>query len=703
MANILDLTAPEHTTIESYLNYDEDYVVRITCDEGYKFDNAPTLNYHYGMDKTLPFYLSNNDTVATSGAFYTSEEEAKQLTITNLNISGGGMAWTGEVKNNIPNTTDESKFNESKNYWDLNISANSGFRMAENAVATYEDTNGDFLRATLQMNGAKSRVTARITNNVDGNTVFEVNGATVDADALDLTNGVANTTVNTVKNSTGNYTITLTCNDGYKFDGIPKFAYTDDYGDYYNSNMTVSADGKTATITVTDIDPSGSCATSGNTIADTVTDVTVVNNIENTTEAHTFDGGTVTITVQSANYPRYRFISPKATFTASNGDEVSKYLDVTVNKLNSTATTVIEDIDPTKPITLTGKFVNVVHVETSLSNCTPTHDLPEWYENGETVNITLTANEGTEFNKIPSLGYTDEKGNPVTIPFTVSADKKTASVSHGLPSYEVSSITVYGEAEPVTVIGTNYGSINVYRVTLDELDQFAKKRFFRVVDEATGQYETIDLGQYVNRIKRIYAAIPTASTDVIKCGNYNTEIQVLAPSTDTVTLDFGTLTVPEYNGDNTDYESEITVFLPFRGFVTLPSDYVGKEVNLTYVINVITANGVAILSHNGVNFMVEAITPNNDLIYRTTVEELRLIGDGNWNELLYYGIEPFVNVKWFTSANRNDRNSDNARVVIGTTRGFNRFTEPTVISTLEMLSDEQSAIYDALQRGIYVE
>ena len=82
------------------------------------------------------------------------------------------------------------------------------------------------------------------------------------------------------------------------------------------------------------------------------------------------------------------------------------------------------------------------------------------------------------------------------------------------------------------------------------------------------------------------------STDVIRCGNYNTGVSCRQPATDKITLDFGAAVVPAHNEDNTDYESEIQIFLPFAGFVNLNNAYAGKTIALQYVINVVTGNGL---------------------------------------------------------------------------------------------------------------
>ena len=159
--------------------------------------------------------------------------------------------------------------------------------------------------------------------------------------------------------------------------------------------------------------------------------------------------------------------------------------------------------------------------------------------------------------------------------------------------------------------------------------------------------------------------------------------------------------MPAPNGDITDYESDIKIFIPFNGFVSLPNDYVGEQINLQIDINVLTGDGVARLINNGVLFQVVEIRPSSDILYRTSTD-LTLIGNDDWNETLSYGIEPFIYCKYFTSKNNNGRNTDIKRGVISSFNGFNTFEDVTIISADNMLTYEQQAIYDALERGIYI-
>ena len=65
------------------------------------------------------------------------------------------------------------------------------------------------------------------------------------------------------------------------------------------------------------------------------------------------------------------------------------------------------------------------------------------------------------------------------------------------------------------------------------------------------------MGQYVNRIKRIFATVPAGGEDVLKCGNYNTEIKVKYPDSDVMLLDFGNVELTGANGNNEDFNAQV--------------------------------------------------------------------------------------------------------------------------------------------------
>lgn len=520
-------------------------------------------------------------------------------------------------------------------------------------------------------------------------------------------NNIPNSQFTAVRNGY-DVTLTVTADTGYKFTGEIKAQYTDGYGDYRESPLTLSSDKKTATLT--DEMEQSQITLTGSTISEDVPEPTVINNIADTTLTVSFDTVKIDITVQSRRYPRGRFYDTGVQYTNTAGETATADLQITVNDYDSTARVTITDADRTQPITINGFFGGVHLVETSLTGCSSVNPIPEFVKPNGALSVELKANVNTEFEEAPVLSWRNEYGYYKSKNFELSDEKTTATayIDTSDPATEIGdyeSISISADTVPVTVIGTNYGSINAYRVTLDNLADFAKKRFFRTETTAgETSYYLIDLGQYVNRIKRIHTEIPTSSTDQIKCGNYETGIECLAPSKDRVTLDFGSVEIPAHNNDNTDYQGEIQLFLPFKGFVSIPVEFVGKSVRLEYVINTVTGEGIARLSYNGIVFHVEEVAPSTDIIYTAPQNDtVNLVGADSWNEQLLYGLEPYIKLKWYTSKDKGSRNKDNVTDYIGTFKGFIRAEHVGSIANVNILTSEQRSIYELLEQGVYIE
>ena len=615
------------------------------------------------------------------------------------------------VTNKVPNSTDNSAWQGDEGYgdfWYLKINANSGYKFDGDITATYNDTSGQPQTLVLTPRNSYNLEVWAYVYNTDANTAFEVTGNTRLDNELDVTNEIPNTTATGEKLGTWQARVTVNANEGFKITSA-QVGYTGDYGYPETAEMTITEDGKTATWESDAIEVDDGVTLTGTTASEGTPEITVVNNITNTLkEEHTYDGDVATITVESNHSPRYRFIDPKASYKSTDGQQKTVDMEVEVLSYYSLAKVTITDLDPTEPVTLTGEFVDVVHITANLTNCYADPPLPDWLQFGETFNVTIKANANTAFDteqSTPNFFYYNEVGNPVKKDLTVSGDKKTATGSLTLQN-DWGNLSVNAQAYPVTVVGQQYGAINVYLVTLDELAEFSGKRFFKVTgsDPETGApiHENIDLGAYVNKIRRVYTNIGASSTDVIRCGNYNTGVSCRQPAQDKITLDFGTAVVPAHNEDNTDYESEIQIFLPFAGFVNLNTDYAGKTIALQYVINVVTGNGVALLSCNGVVFQVEETEPSSEIIYLSPSTQVKTVGGDDWNEMLYYGLEPYIYCKWYESAS-NGRNNDRQTGILGDFRGFNIFDDVTPIHTAEMLTEEQEMIYTALSDGVYIE
>ena len=179
---------------------------------------------------------------------------------------------------------------------------------------------------------------------------------------------------------------------------------------------------------------------------------------------------------------------------------------------------------------------------------------------------------------------------------------------------------------------------------MDILNTFSNKRYFTESTSGAISFSyDIDLGEYVNRIKRIYLPIDSNLTDVIRCGNYNTGISCTDLPKDLYEINFGDVEIPLINGDSNDFNtSNLSIFIPFAGVVNLDNYLIGKTVNLKMKINALTGNGISILTCNGVICDTQNIVASSDVLFTGTNSNLYKIGGDVWNEQILMGIEPYI-------------------------------------------------------------
>ena len=386
--------------------------------------------------------------------------------------------------------------------------------------------------------------------------------------------------------------------------------------------------------------------------------------------------------------------TPQITYTDDYGSERTKDLNVSGN-----VATITVSIDSyTDDVTFSYKQgePQTILITYDLSNCSVIGEKPDSIALNETLTITVQATENTKLETL-QIVYNNSYGEEETFDGEIDETEKTGSVSFTPTSTDISHIEVRATATTDEPTIKGYGAINVYNVTLENLNEFAKKRFFTATD---GTNSLVNLGDYVNRIKRVFVDIPTSGNDTLKCGNYDTKISVLSPKTDVVTVDFGNVTLTGENENSHDYETKIKLFVPFYGFVDIDSIYINKEINLTAKINIVTGNGIMQISCDGVPFHFENVTFSRDVIYRTANESLKLIGDDDFNELNLYGFEPYFIVESTTTV-ETPVNDTKERVTIGNVTGYSQF-ENVDLSTANLLVDEYNEIISELETGVYL-
>lgn len=376
----------------------------------------------------------------------------------------------------------------------------------------------------------------------------------------------------------------------------------------------------------------------------------VTNKIDGADMEYTKDGETlaISLTPTSSLHTNYRYYGVQLSYTDTAG--AAKTVDIPSPNSSSLSFSVA-DYDSTKDATVTGTLEYSIIITGAFTNCTIS-GLKEFYRLTDTLNVTLTANEGDAFGDTdrPALTYRDKSNRSYIIDCKVSEDGATATFATDvLSSYNIAVyLAASGGATPVTVI-RQYGTVNYYRVTLAQLDAFAKKRFFvTTLSGESSQVQSIDLGNYVTRLKRLYCEVPTFGTDTIHCGNYNTKVEVSVPKSDVLTLDFGLITLPTYNLSSLDFQAEFTLYAPFVGNVTIPPDWAGRSLGLKYIVNTFVCQAVCVISIDGNEIEHRECAPVTSLYYVLS-SSTGAIGDEDFNVSYLSGLEPYLIAKHWTA------------------------------------------------------
>lgn len=421
-----------------------------------------------------------------------------------------------------------------------------------------------------------------------------------------------------------------------------------------------------------------------------VKELQITNNIANTTAKAVASETNYTVTVTGSAQGMFN-----GTPTITYGGET---YEMTVT--NQTATNIVPIT--TESVIINGEYLlgDFVEVDYSLTNCEIVGNKPVKVKTEQSYTFNFKANPNAKLTEIQA-NFTNNNGDIVVSNGTISEDKQTGTVTFNLTS-GATDLTVYANADavqPPTI--KNYGAINVYSVTLENLDEFSKKRFFKPTGENdTGTtYTEVNLGEYVNRIKRIFVNVPVSGDDVLKCGNYNTGIKVKTPESDVILLDFGNVELTGTNGNNEDYNSQVQMFIPCRGVVSIDSKYMGKTVNLSIKVNVITGDSVALISCDSVTFQIESFSLSRDVIYRLGTN-LNVVGGEEWNEQILYGLEPYILITENLTVNVPVNNTQE-NVTIGDVSGFAQF-ENVDLNTVNLLVDEYNEIISKLETGVYL-
>ena len=662
--------------------------VTLTCADGYIFDGTPVV--------TL-----DNDPMADEMPMTVSGDK-KTATLTSQGIGSQDITITGKTKtepvvpvvtNNVAHTTYDVSGNT------LTLTCQEGYIF--DGTPTVTIGNDPFTEPT-QMTVSGDNKTATLTNDGVGSNDLTIEGNTkTEPVAPVVTNNVAHTTVEVSGN-----TVTLTCQEGYIFDGTPVVTIGNDpMAD--ELQMTVSENGKVATLTNEGVG-SNDLTITGNTKVEPepIPDPVVTNNITGASETHTKDGDTaLTINLTSNKMMRNVTVG----YTNTSGESVSVPVTVTPDikpeRVESSATVALTDVDFHVAVVLSGEAKDAIGTTFTLSGCKASTE-PTYIFLGEPLSLTLTADNGNEFADPTKVYYQFEGAfsSGEKYPFTIAEDKLTATATIVTNTDIIynTHLNVIAEAQQKVQPTTKYGFINAYVVTEDNLNVFATSRFIQYTGGGSTQGDPVnyDLGDYVNRVKRYFFKVDEGTTSKLKCGNFIVDTDVKNLASDTKTLDFGQVAIPNYTQSAADYSTDVIMFVPFIGLVNVGSEIIGKTVNLTLRVNVLSGGGVYVLTCGDNMVWSKEVDPCTDVIYRTTAQDPKVIGGVNFDATYLMGLRPYVLVDRREIVNNGSQSSSSRVTRIGDLTGNVKLTDVVFADTENMLQNDIDEIVTILRQGI---
>ena len=556
----------------------------------------------------------------------------------------------------------------------------------------------------------------RLNENITGDIQVTLNatgGSPVEP--LAVTNNVQHTTYKTEVQG-DNTVITLTCENGFTFDGVPTVTYgadpEDPFADATTENMTVS--GNVATFTLATASYGGYATLDGKTKASeppTPTEPTVTNNITDATESHTVDGSSVTVNLSSKKV----MLNVSCAYVATDGS--NKNVPVTVNVVindvadtdtaTSNASVTLPNVDFNHPIVITGDTKQAMRIDYNLSGCTPVTK-PTYCFVGEPLTITLNADNGNIFDDAPKCtitGYNSLTGGRV-VQMTISEDKLTATgtITPTVGSADADDwfIVVDGVANPQTTPTKKYGFINAYVLNEQNLEDFATARFVPYTGESASTKEdpiSYDLGDYVNRVKRFFFPVEKGSTSKLMCGNFQVDTNVFNLASDTKVISFGSVDIPNVTQSTADYDTDLNMFVPFIGLETLPVDLIGHTVALELRVNLLGGCGVYVLTCEDRIVYTKEVEPCSDVLFRTQKQEVRVLGGSKFDSTYLMGLTPYIVLQKKTITSTGVETASSRLTKVKDVVGFTKLVNVKFEDTSNMLMDDVNTIINILRNG----
>lgn len=506
-------------------------------------------------------------------------------------------------------------------------------------------------------------------------------------------------------------TVTITCNDGLVFDGVPTVTYINTSGQQTTIPTTVNGTNTVATAEISDLKYIVSLDGSTKPKPVAPTEPTVTNNVPDSTESHTVDGSSVTVNLSSNKV----MLNVSCAYVSTDGS--SKNVPVTVNvvvddvadqnNVSSNASVTLPDVNFNSPIVISGESKQAMRIDYSLSGCTPVAQ-PTYCFVGEPLTITLNADSGNQFDepdKCKITGYSTFAPLYI-VPMTISEDKLTATgtitPTVGSADRDDWYIIVEGVANQQTTPTKKYGFINAYVLNEQNLEDFATARFVPYTGDVGSTKEdpiSYDLGDYINRVKRFFFQVDKGSSSKLMCGNFMVDTTVYNLASDSKVISFGSVEIPNVTQSTADYDTELNLFVPFIGLETLPVDLIGHTVALEMRVNLLGGGGVYVMTCDDRIVWTKEVEPCTDVLFRTQKQEIQVLGGSKFDSTYLMGLTPYIVLQKKTITSTGVETASSRLTKVKDVSGFTKMVNVKFADTTNMLTDDVNTIINILRNG----
>lgn len=629
-----------------------------------------------------------------------------------VKASGGSPAPvpTLNVTNNVAHTTYKTKTSGSNTV--ITLTCDDGFNFDGVPTVTYgADPEDPFSEGTTENMTVSGNVATFTLATASYGGYATLDGRTKEV-IPEPQNNISGATYTTEEDPfTEVTTVTITCNDGLVFDGVPTVKYVNTSGQQTTVSTTVNETNTVATAEISDLKYIVSL--DGNTKTKPVapTEPTVTNNVPDSTESHTVDGHSVTVNLSSSKV----MLNVSCAYVSTDGS--SKNAPVTVNvvvdevkdqnNVTSNASVTLPDVDFNSPVVISGESKQAMRIDYNLSGCTPVAQ-PTYCFVGEPLTITLNADSGNVFDepdKCKITGYSTFAPLYI-VPMTISEDKLTATgtitPTVGSADRDDWYIIVDGVAHPQSTPTKKYGFINAYVLNEKNLEDFATARFVQYTGDVGSTKEdpiSYDLGDYINRVKRFFFQVDKGSSSKLMCGNFMVDTTVYNLASDSKVLSFGSVEIPNVTQSTADYDTELSLFVPFIGLESLPVDLIGSTVSLELRVNLLGGGGVYVMTCDDRIVWTKEVEPCSDVLFRTQKQQIQVIGGSKFDSTYLMGLTPYIVLQKKTITSTGVETASSRLTKVKDVSGFTKMVNVKFADTTNMLTDDVNTIINILRNG----